>query len=107
MWLCWGPQEQTAAAQAQLEEQFEETIQWLLFGQLDFDFIAESLLPELYGGCENGQFQVGQMTYDAILVPGCVTLRRSTLEYLADFQKAGGRLIFMGRTGASGRCSAF
>ncbi len=96
MWLCWGPQEQTAAAQAQLEEQFEETIQWLLFGQLDFDFIAESLLPELYGGTADQKFHVGQMAYDAILVPGCVTLRRSTLERLVDFQKAGGRLIFMG-----------
>ena len=56
----------------------------------------EMCIRDRYGGCENGQFQVGQMTYDAILVPGCVTLRRSTLEYLADFQKAGGRLIFMG-----------
>lgn len=96
MWLCWGPQEQTAAAQAQLEEQFDETIRWLLLGQLDFDFIAESLLPQLYGGVSEQRFRVGQMAYDAILVPGCVTLRRGTLERLEEFHKAGGKLIFMG-----------
>lgn len=96
MWLCWGPQEQTAAAQAQLEEQFDETIRWLLLGQLDFDFIAESLLPQLYGGVSEQRFRVGQMAYDAILVPGCVTLRHGTLERLEEFHKAGGKLIFMG-----------
>jgi hypothetical protein len=96
MWLAWGPQEQTAAVKDQLEEQFEQTINWLLLGQLDFDFIAESLLPELNKEQKGNQFQVGKMAYDVVLVPGCVTLRRSTLERLAAFQAAGGKLIFMG-----------
>lgn len=96
MWLYWGPQEQTAAAKEQLEEQFDETIRWLLLGQLDFDFIAESLLPELYTEDGDAKFHVGKMAYDAILVPGNVTLRRSTLECLEKFRQAGGQLIFMG-----------
>ena len=36
------------------------------------------------------------MAYDAILVPACETLRRTTLERLEAFQKAGGKLIFLG-----------
>lgn len=96
MWLYWGPQEQTAAVKEQLEEQFEETIEWLLFGQLDFDFIAESLLPELNKEQHEKVFQAGEMKYEAVLVPGCVTMRRTTLERLRAFREAGGKLIFMG-----------
>ena len=36
------------------------------------------------------------MEYDTIIVPGCETLRTSTLERLETFRKAGGRLIFLG-----------
>ena len=103
MWLAWGPQEQTAAAKEQLEEHFTNTINWLLLGQLDFDFIAESLLPEQQSLQDAAKkvrgtktFPVGEMAYDVVLVPGCTTLRRSTLERLEAFRKAGGRVIFMG-----------
>lgn len=96
MWLLWGPQEQTAAAREQLEEQFDETVHWLLLSQLDFDFIAESLLPELNHGQVGDRFQVGEMVYDTVLVPGCLTMRRSTLERLKAFRKAGGKVVFMG-----------
>ncbi|MBQ7063430.1 MAG: hypothetical protein IJM90_00855 [Firmicutes bacterium] len=96
MWLAWGPQEQTAATKQQLEENFENTINWLLLGQMDFDFICESLLPELDPEQHGRKFRVGEMAYDVVLVPGCTTLRRSTLERLAAFRRSGGRVIFMG-----------
>lgn len=70
-------------------------INWLSYGSLDFDFIAESLLPDL---CPAGgaPLKVGQMAYDAVVVPGCETLRSSTCERLEAFCAAGGRLIVMG-----------
>ena len=40
--------------------------------------------------------QVGEMAYDAVIVPGCETLRASTLERLEAFQAAGGQLVFLG-----------
>jgi hypothetical protein len=43
---------------------------------------------------------VGEMTYDTILVPGCETLRASTVERLEAFRAAGGRLIFLGEAPA-------
>ena len=94
-WLHWGPVEQTAAVREQLQSIFEHTTEWLLFGSVDFDFVSESLLPSqcAKGGCP---LQVGQMAYDALIVPGCETLRSTTLERLEAFRAAGGKLIFIG-----------
>lgn len=46
-WLYFGPEEQTASIRAEMDENFNNIIEWLLFGLIDFDFIAESLLPSL------------------------------------------------------------
>ena len=94
-WLHWGPSEQTALIRDQLEYNFQHVTNWMLFGTVDFNYICESLLPELntQGGAP---LTVGKMAYDVIVVPGCETLRSSTLERLEAFQKAGGTLIFMG-----------
>ena len=94
-WMHFGPAEQTALVRDQLNKSFADVTQWLAFGSVDFDYISESLLPEQ---CKTGgaPLQVGEMAYDVIVVPGCETLRTSTLERLEAFQRAGGKLIFMG-----------
>ena len=94
-WLHWGPAEQTALVRDELDKNFQNLTEWLLFGGIDFDFISESLLPTL---CEQGgaPLQVGKMAYDVVLVPGCETLRSTTLQRLEAFEKAGGRLVFAG-----------
>ena len=94
-WLHWGPASQTHGVREQMDEYFQNMTEWLLTGSIDFDFISESLLPQQ---CEKGgaPLRVGEMAYDAILVPGCETLRSSTLERLEAFREAGGRLIFLG-----------
>ena len=94
-WLHWGPAEQTQGIRDQLDANFQNLTRWLLEGNIDFDFIGESLLP---GQCEKGgaPLQVGEMAYEAILVPGCQTLRGTTLERLEAFAAAGGKLIFLG-----------
>jgi len=94
-WLHWGPAEQTEMARNALDQTFNDTTEWLLFGSIDFDYISEALLPDL---CEKGSspLKVGAMEYDAIVVPACETLRATTLERLEAFRAAGGKLIFMG-----------
>jgi hypothetical protein len=94
-WLSFGPNDQTQETRAQLDEDFENLLCWLLYGLVDFDFISESLLPGL---CEKAgsPLRVGQMAYPVILVPRCRTLRHSTLERLEAFREAGGCLIFAG-----------
>ena len=94
-WLHWGPVRQTHEIRTQMEERFLNLTEWLLFGGIDFDFISEALLPEL---CVDGStpMAVGEMCYDTIIVPGCETLRCTTLERLERFAQTGGRLIFLG-----------
>ena len=94
-WLHWGPSEQTALVRNRMDDNFINITDWLLFGSIDFDFISESLLPQLVN--ENNPFCVGKMKYDAIIVPECETLRSTTLDFLEEYSKNGGRLIFAGK----------
>ena len=79
----------------QMEERFQNVTRWLLFGSCDFDYIDESLLPGLCTEAGN-PLKVGAMSYDAVIVPGCETLRSTTIERLKTFARAGGKLILMG-----------
>lgn len=94
-WLHWGPNDKSALLRESLDERFQNVTKWLLEGSIDFDYISEALLPSL---CEKGSapLKVGKMEYDAVIVPGCETLRSSTVERLARFKAEGGKLIFMG-----------
>ncbi len=94
-WLHWGPNDKTALMRENMDRKFQELTAWLLKGSIDFNFISESLLPSL---CESATapLKVGEMEYDAVIVPDCETLRSSTLERLEAFRNAGGKLIFLG-----------
>ena len=94
-WLHWGPAEQTHGVREEMDQQFQNLTQWLLTGGIDFDFISESLLPSQCPSA-SAPLQVGEMAYDAIIVPGCETLRSTTLDRLEAFRKAGGQLLFLG-----------
>ncbi|MBQ7968570.1 MAG: hypothetical protein IJ292_01980 [Clostridia bacterium] len=94
-WINWGPSNQTVAVRNQLENNHRMLGDTLLLGMIDFDFICESLLPSF---CEEGSapLNVGQMKYDTIIVPGCHTLRSTTMDRLEKFKAEGGNLIFLG-----------
>ena len=82
-----------------MDENFQNLIQWLLYGFQDFDFISESLLPQqndLEEITDGGAFPVGEMRYQILLVPNCVTLRESTLKRLQAWKEKGGTVIFTG-----------
>lgn len=95
-WLHFGPSAQTALIRDQLDDAFENVTNWLLYGTVDFDYICESLLPELCPADTGAPMQVGAMAYDVIVVPGCETLRTTTYERLKSFRKNGGKIIFLG-----------
>jgi len=94
-WLAYGPLRTSAMKAEQLDTNFATLTRWLVTGCMDFDFISESLLPEL---CEKGSnpLCVGKMKYDVILVPSCHTIRSSTLERLRQFALDGGKIIIVG-----------
>ncbi len=90
-WVLYGPNRQTGDRRQELEERFQSVTEWLLFGTLDFDYIAESLIPELWDGR-----RLGKMEYDAVVVPGCLTLRKTTVQMLRELRRQGKCVIFMG-----------
>ena len=93
-WISTGPNTQDGIRASALEENFAKVTDWLLENQLDFDFIGESLIPELQDGKDVRR--LGQMRYCSIVVPGCLSLRSTTVEYLKRFSEAGGQVLFMG-----------
>ncbi|MBC8059088.1 MAG: hypothetical protein H7Y18_00285 [Clostridiaceae bacterium] len=95
-WLHFGPIEQTSIIREELETNFNNLTEWLLFGMLDFHFISESLFKDQCEIKESSFLKVGEMEYDVILVPGNETLRTTTLERLEAFSKGGGTVIFIG-----------
>lgn len=99
-WLCWGVNSQQTDLREQLECEYESFSQWMLFGMMEYDFISESMMGDENPAVEGGvpKFRVGRMAYEAVIVPGCITLRMHTIERLQAFCALGGRVIFMGRT---------
>lgn len=96
-WFSFGPEDQTKDIRTELEDRFASLIEILLFNHLDFDFIAESLIEDCYEPSQDGTLHIGQMQYDAVVVPELLTVRSSTVEMLRQFQEAGGRILFLGK----------
>ena len=94
-WLYWGTRETSWDKREKYGAYFEELIKWMLYGQIDFDYISEALFPE-QTKVATSPLKVGKMSYDTVIVPPMVTMRRTTFERLRDFKAAGGRLIFVG-----------
>ena len=96
-WLHWGTRENTFAIREEMDKRFLNLCEWLLRGQIDFDYICESTLPQQCDSAAiSSSLPVGEMSYDVVIVPAMETIRKSTLERLVAFKKAGGRLIFIG-----------
>lgn len=103
-WLAYGPDKETELERNLQETRFADLTKWLLFGNIDFNFVAESLLPtqspHIVTENEQVRLGVGQMAYEVVLVPGMRTIRSSTLDALEQFADAGGRVIFVGEVPA-------
>ena len=106
-WMHFGPNDKTAGIRAEMEADFNNIIHWLLMGQIDFDFVAESLLPDLYADSAGEKFKVGEMAYDVVLVPNCRALRGTTLTVLEKFRARGGKIVLAGEPAGivDGECS--
>jgi hypothetical protein len=72
---------------------------WQLFEhQVDWDYFDEQSLSEV-AAIENGGFKnLSGQVYRAIVVPSSTAITRTGLERFQAFVKAGGKVIFVGRT---------
>ena len=96
MWLSFGARDKTSDVCADMDKKFRDITETLLFGLIDFDFIAESQMPLLYSKTSDRSLKMGAMNYDAVVVPNLRTIRSSTLKILTEFKNKGGKLIFVG-----------
>ena len=95
-WLAYGPADKTSDLRSNMEHNFFSLTNNLLFNSVDFDFISESLIPDLCAEQDEKGFKVGAMTYDTIILPELLTIRSTTLAKLLDFKARGGKLICIG-----------
>ncbi len=95
-WLLWGPRDANMTEREGREFDLQNICQDLIFSNIDFDFISESLLPSQTPAECTAPLQVGEMAYDAVVVPGNLTIRSTTLERLKRFRDAGGKVIWAG-----------
>ncbi len=94
-WIHFGPESKTKKIRDRMDSDFFSITDWLLKGSIDFDFISESQIPSVCS-IKDGRFCMGQMSYSAVLVPNCESLRSTTITALEKFCKAGGKIIFAG-----------
>lgn len=94
-WLRYGPDSQTGNMREELDENFENLIQWLLKNGIDFDYISEGLLARQEQK-EGYPLRMGEMEYTCIIIPGCITLRSTTWFVLEKFAQNGGKIINLG-----------
>lgn len=79
-----------------IENQYQETFRILMRAGIDFDYGDEWILSE-HGSAKNGKLQVGNCTYEKILLSGVETIKESTWKLLYDFEEQGGKLVIAGK----------
>lgn len=95
-WNYWGVKAQTKEKLKQLDNAFKDITETLLFSQIDFDYISESLLPAQFGGIsDNNSIKVGMAEYDVIIMAGCESVRSTTKEILDQWIADGGNVIVL------------
>lgn len=97
-WLVVGPLRRNMAEMANRDRMFRELTEWLLYGLVDFDFVAESLLSAQVVQGNPGVLRVGKCTYDIVIVPSLKTVRRWTVDILNRFAREGGTVIIAGES---------
>ena len=94
-WITSGVRELTSEEIKAMDERFGNLTNWLLRGHIDFDFVSESMLPDMYKKSEKG-FNIGEMNYKAVFVPPLKTIRKTTVDALCEFIENGGKVVVSG-----------
>lgn len=95
-WNHWGVKSQTKDSLKKMDDSFKSITEKLLFAQIDFDYISESLLPKQFCGFgENNEIKVGMMEYEVIIIPSCESIRSTTKEILDKWITKGGNVLIL------------
>lgn len=95
-WAHYGNKEQTTLAQRSIQKAYDFTVNTLMKNTVDFDCISEANMEMLYKKTSDNTLCLGEESYEIIILPCCETLRKSTQNMLCEFEKRGGKLVFVG-----------
>lgn len=76
----------------ELDEQLIRLLRALLSAHIDFD-LGDEIIMGKYGYVKDGKIVIGNMSYEAVIVPPSITLTESTVRLLNEFVRSGGRLV--------------
>ena len=82
-----------------VEENYANIFNMLMGAKIDFDYGDEEMMSRLCKVVKdknNIYLKVGKAKYKTVLVSGMLTIRKSTLNILKRFIKAGGKVVFAG-----------
>jgi hypothetical protein len=94
MWAIWNSSGEEKKA---LENSFWQLRDKLLGANLDFDYGDEDIMArhaKVSRGKDGASIRIGKASYNTIVVPQMVTIRRSTLNILKKFARSGGLVVF-------------
>lgn len=94
-WAISGPDDQSLERRKRMSENLHKLTDWLLFSQMDFDFISEPLIGDLLHKDRLGQLHFGRMKYDALVVPETYCIRDTTREFIREFAKRNGKVLML------------
>ncbi len=92
-WLACGAEKQTINERELLEKTFAGVTEKLLQSNYDFDYLNEQLLEDLSCYCEEECLIIGEMRYNAVILPALLTIRKTTLSLLEEFKRKGGQIF--------------
>ncbi len=95
-WLEMGYGDKSSQAVNDMDRQFRELTEYLLYSGIDFDFISEALIPKKYTQTNDKGLRIGNMEYDAVIIPQMLTIRKTTAEMLEQYRMKDGKVIFIG-----------
>lgn len=78
-----------------ISNQYRLTVEYLLDLQVNFTIVNDQLLNQF--DCANGCFTLRDRRYHTVIVPQTKSIHKRTMERLADFAAAGGKVIFVNR----------
>ncbi len=85
---------------APYEQRYQQLFHMLTDNHVDFDYGEEQIMRDKWSLTTDAQgkalLKIGNATYRTVLVTNMLTIRPTTLAILAEFQKAGGQVIFAG-----------
>ena len=94
-WALYSPVNTSKVME--LDDSLLRLLRSLLSAHIDFD-LGDEMLMKKYGEVRDGRIVIGEMSYDAVVVPPSITLAANTVSLLKEFVDSGGIVVAVAPT---------